>query len=178
MLRTLEPLNPQGTTLILRPPASTSRWYSLTGAEIFVFSVCSSCKSPPSVRLEEGFLPAGLCKLLEIKDYIISYHPFCLAVCSCLLSGSMHTSLLVLSQHRCCWTEAETKPEPNLTIENICTSTFCFYIIHSCLRLDMTALIRVIVVGTEQSFTSITSTTTTPCHSNNVCITSTVESNS
>lgn len=26
------------------------------------------------VRLREGFLPAGLCKLLEIKNYIISYH--------------------------------------------------------------------------------------------------------
>lgn len=39
-----------------------------------MFSVCSSCKSPPSVRLEEGLLPAGLCKFLKIKNYIISYH--------------------------------------------------------------------------------------------------------
>lgn len=38
----------------------------------YLRSLCSSCKSPPSVRWEEGFLPAGL--LLEIKDYVISYH--------------------------------------------------------------------------------------------------------
>lgn len=73
---------------------------SLTGAKVFVFSVCSSCKSPPFVRPEEGFLPAGLCKLLEIKDYIISYHSSVVlsvsSKCAEDLTGSLYLSLLKL----------------------------------------------------------------------------------
>lgn len=42
------------------------------------FSVCALVKALPSLGLEEGYLPAGLCKLMEIKDYFISYHsPVC-----------------------------------------------------------------------------------------------------
>ncbi len=101
--------------------------YSLTGAEVFAFSVCS-CKSPPFVRLEEGFLPAGLCKLLEIKDYIISYHSSILVFflsfslsdfvslyckCVCDLTGSMHSSLLIFSQYIYCLSEARMKLKQN-----------------------------------------------------------------
>lgn len=124
VLQTLEPQNSQRTMMIPRLPASTSRlslWFRLPPvpvssaasdktdvkhaqsywAEVFAFSVCS-CKSPPFVRLEGGFLPAGLCKLLEIKDYIISYHSSILVSFLLFFSLSAFTvNVLVIWQDQC-----------------------------------------------------------------------------
>lgn len=59
------------------PRTPSSRWSLL----IQTPNLCSPCKKKPSVRPEEESLPAGLCKLLELKNYMISYHS------SVLLSG-------------------------------------------------------------------------------------------
>lgn len=102
--------------------------YSLTGDEVFAFSVCSFCKSPPSVRLEEGFLPAGLCKLLEIKDYIISYHSSVVLSVSCKceddLTGSLHLSFAQVILHLICRHKifkcTEVKHNKLMTLYNMC----------------------------------------------------------
>ncbi len=134
----LQPLNSQGNTAILRLPALTQTstrlsqlccktTLSLTGAEIFGFSVCS-CKSPSSVRLEEGFL----CKLLEIKDYIISYTT---CLCLCLWTFSVNVWVVTRSKNSSLLIFAQRRLFSSLTL--ITSSTFAF------LSFDYTSLMTV-----------------------------------
>lgn len=72
----------------------------------------SVCKSPPLVRPRDAFLPAGLCKLLEIKNSIISYHP---DVVSVLLSISGFGSVPLA---QCCRTNFQGFGRPVSCVES------------------------------------------------------------